>query len=161
MSGRVPQSRTSGPVPFQCSCPKEPLTQNSKADTCWVDMLGPNVGECVMKHSCSFPALQPFRGGPPNSEKEPLLVFLMRKINTMNIKELETGRTNPCILSQMLLSKALNKCIHLIMQSDARKKGMVNSMKDSMLDNVNTHTPQNKIKQNTEEVGNLQQGFIS
>lgn len=55
----------------------------------------------------------------------------------------------------MLLSKALNKCIHLIMQSDARKKGMVNSMKDSMLDNVNTHTPQNKIKQNTEEVGNL------
>ena len=39
----------------------------------------------------------------------------------------------------MLSFKALNKHTYLIMLSDARKKGLVNSIKDGVPDNVNTH----------------------
>lgn len=56
----------------------------------------------------------------------------------------------------MLFSKALNNTlICLIMLSDARKKGTVDTMKNSVLDNVNTNVPLNKTKRNTAEVGNL------
>ena len=46
----------------------------------------------------------------------------------------------------MLFFKALNKHTYLIILSDARKKGLVNSIKDGILDNANTHMHPSKEK---------------
>lgn len=69
------------------------------------------------------------------------------------MEQLNIGRTKLCILLQMMFFKVLNECTHLMMLQI--QKGMINSIKDSMLDYTYTHTHTLQTKQNTEGTGNV------